>query len=42
MLIKLLTKLPPVPMPPRNKWQMVGDAIILIMWALSVATGKTK
>ena len=42
MLLNILSKAPIPPMPPRNKWQVVGDTIILILWALAAVTGKIK
>ena len=42
MILNILSKTPIVPMPPRNKWQVVGDTIILIWLALSAVTGKIK
>ena len=39
MLLNILSK---APMPPRNKWGIVGDTILLILWALSAVAGKIK
>ena len=40
MILNILSKVPIAPMPPRNKWQVVGDTIILILWALSAVARK--
>ena len=42
MILNILSKTPIVPMPPRNKWQVVGDTIILILLTLSAVTEKIK
>ena len=40
ILLNILSKAPIPPMPPRNKWGIVGDTILLILWALAAVTGK--
>ena len=37
MLLNILSK---APIPPRNKWGVIGDTILLILWALAAVTRK--
>ena len=40
MLLNILSKATIPPMTSRNKWGLVGDTILLILWALAAVTGK--
>ena len=42
MLLNILSKASIPPMPPRNKWGIVSNTILLILWALAAVTGKIK
>ena len=42
MLLNILSKAPMPTMPPRGKMEVIGDTILLILWALSAVAGKIK
>ena len=42
MLLNILSKVPIPPMQKKKKMEVIGDTILLILWALAAVTGKIK